>query len=328
MNGKRVLVTGAGGFIGSHLVERLIRDGAHVRAMVHYRSDPSLHNLEYLDPAIRSQIEVVRGTIEDAFFVRTCVEGCDVVFHLAALIGIPYSYVAPASYVDVNTRGTLNVLEACRSAATPRLIHTSTSETYGTARYTPIDESHPLQAQSPYAATKISADKLAESYALSFGLPVVIVRPFNTYGPRQSARAVTATIVGQMLAGVPCLRLGSIEPVRDLTFVTDTVDGFICAARASGVFGRTFNLGTGVGVTIGALADRIMTLMGKRVSIVTEDCRRRPEASEVWKLVSSNKLAAVTIGWRPRVDLDEGLTQTIEFGRKFPAALDVQHYGI
>lgn len=310
-----VLVTGAAGFIGSHLVEALVERGARVRAMTHYRSDPTLHNLEFVPREVRDQIEIVRGSIDDEAFVRRAVAGCDVVFHLAALIGIPYSYVAPVSYLNVNLKGTLNILEACRDADTHRLVHTSTSECYGTARYTPIDEAHPLQGQSPYSASKIGADKLVESYSRSFALPVVTVRPFNTFGPRQSTRAITSTIAVQLLSGADRLRLGSLDPVRDLTYVTDTVGGFMQAAEADGVMGEEINLGSGKGVTIRELANRLMTITGRQVPIESDPKRIRPPESEVWELICDNSKARNLLGWQPSISLDEGLGHVVEFLR-------------
>ncbi|MFH1744536.1 MAG: SDR family NAD(P)-dependent oxidoreductase [bacterium] len=323
---KRVLVTGAAGFIPSHLCEALVAEGARVRAFVHYDSRPSLGNLEYLPQEVAESLEVVSGDVQDPFFVRRAVEGCEVVFHLAALIGIPYSYAAPEAYVRTNTNGTLNVLQACRDAQTPRLVHTSTSETYGTARYVPIDESHPLQAQSPYSASKIAADKLAESYFLSFDLPVVTVRPFNTYGPRQSARAVIPTIAGQLLAGDDELRLGSLEPVRDLTYVTDTVRGFVLAATTEGVEGRVLNLGTGRGVTVNELATALMRIVGREIPIKTDPERVRPEGSEVLRLISSAESARKDLGWEPEIALEEGLNRVVEFLRRHPDHLRPGRY--
>lgn len=328
MKGRRVLVTGASGFIGSHLVERLVREGAEVRALVHYRSDPALHNLEFLAAKEMREVEVLRGNIEDSSFVRACVGGCDTVFHLAALIGIPYSYIAPGSYVDTNIKGTLNVLEACRAEATPRLVHTSTSECYGSAIYTPIDEAHPLQAQSPYSASKIAADKLVESFFCSFDLPVATVRPFNTYGPRQSGRAIVPTIVGQLLSGTKALKLGALTPVRDLTYVTDTVDGFVRVARADEVAGEVINLGTSVTVSIGELAETVMRLMGVDVPIVAEAERVRPQKSEVLTLRSDNSKALAILGWAPQVALDDGLRKTIHFFREHQHLLRVREYGV
>jgi len=310
---KLVLITGAAGFIGSHLVQRLVSKGTRVRAMTHYRGDPSLHNLEFLSSDEMSLLEVVKGNIEDPFFVRSCVEGCDVVFHLAALISIPYSYLSPASYVSTNVHGTLNILEACRDMCTPRIVHTSTSECYGTAMYIPIDEKHPLQGQSPYSASKIAADKLVESYFSSFNLPVVTIRPFNTFGPRQSARAVIPTIISQLIAGVKILELGSISPVRDFTYVSDTVEGLICAAFAEGVEGEVINLGFGKGITMGDLAKMIMELVDVSVTIESLENRLRPEKSEVMALISDNRRAAEKLNWKPQIPLKEGLGKTIEF---------------
>jgi NAD dependent epimerase/dehydratase len=315
---KRVLVTGAAGFIGSHLVQRLLALGAKVRAMVHYRADPSLHNLIYFAQDEMANVEVIKGNIEDPYFVRWAVGGCDGVFHLAALIDIPYSYIAPASYVATNVQGTLNVLEACRGEGTPRLVHTSTSECYGTARYTPIDEEHPLQGQSPYSASKIAADKMVESYHKSFELPVVTIRPFNTYGPRQSGRAVIPTIVGQLASGAKNLKLGALSPVRDFTFVSDTVEGLIRGALAEGVLGEVINLGFGKGIAIGELAGRIMDLLGITVSVETEEERMRPQSSEVMALISDSSRAVKKLKWIPKVSLENGLLQTIEFVRQHP----------
>lgn len=329
LQGKTVLVTGATGFIGSHLVERLVQRGARVRAMSHYRSDPSLHNLALLPREVLEHVEVLRGNVEDPFFVRSAVAGCDVVFHLAALIAIPYSYVAPASYVATNVTGTLNVLEACRSEGTPRLVHTSTSETYGTAQYTPIDEKHPLVGQSPYSASKIGADMLAESYHRSMELPVVTIRPFNTFGPRQSARAVIPTIISQLAAGVSELRLGSLAPVRDFTYASDTADGFIAGALApSGAEGQLFNLGVGKGITIGDLARTLMELMEVDVPL-TEDAQRvRPDKSEVLALISDNRKAKAGLGWEPKVSLREGLERTIAFVRAHPELFRPKEYSV
>jgi dTDP-glucose 4,6-dehydratase len=325
---KRVLVTGAGGFIGSHLVQRLVAKGANVRAMTHYRSDPSIHNLEFLTPDEMACVDVIKGNVEDPYFVRHAVEGCDVVFHLAALIAIPYSYIAPASYVATNIHGTLNVLEACRSEGTPRLVHTSTSECYGTAKYTPIDEKHPLQGQSPYSASKIGADKIVESYYRSLDLPVVTIRPFNTFGPRQSTRAVIPTIISQLAAGVKTLKLGALSPVRDFTFVTDTAEGLICGALAEGVEGEVINLGVAKGITIGKLAEEIMKLVEVIVPIETKEQRLRPEKSEVMTLISDNRKAEKKLRWRPQVSLEDGLAKTIEFIHQHLELLRADKYGV
>jgi NAD dependent epimerase/dehydratase len=309
----RVFVTGSGGFIGSHLVDALVQAGAKVRALVRYTSRGSWGNLEQLAPEVRNSLEVVLGDVRDAQFIRNHVRGCDVIFHLAALIGIPYSYEASDSYIDTNLRGTLNILQAARELGVSRTVITSTSEVYGTARYTPIDEGHPLQAQSPYSASKIAADKLAESYHLSFALPVVTVRPFNTYGPRQSSRAVIPTIVSQLLAGADTLHLGSVDPVRDLLYVEDTVRGFLRAGVAEQAVGQVINLGTGRGISIGDLARVIMGVVGREVPIVEDAERVRPEASEVRLLVAKFELARNILGWEPQVTLAEGLQKVADY---------------
>lgn len=314
--GKHVLVTGADGFIGSHLVEALLELGAKVRAFVLYNSFDSWGWLDSLPPAVRDEIDVFMGDVRDPNGVRTAMEGIEVAFHLAALIGIPYSYHSPDSYVDTNVRGTLNVLQAARELDLERVVVTSTSEVYGTARYAPIDEQHPLQAQSPYSATKVGADKLAESFFLAFDLPVVTARPFNTYGPRQSARAVIPTIASQLLGDHSQLKLGSLEPIRDLTYVTDTCSGLAALACADEAVGRVVNLGTGEAVTIGELADRMIEMIRPGTEIVVEAERMRPAKSEVGELVSDNSLARKLAGWEPRVPLDEGLELTIAWIRE------------
>jgi NAD dependent epimerase/dehydratase len=324
----RVLVTGAGGFIGSHLVEALVGAGAHVKALVRYTSRGSWGHLEQVTPEVRHSIKVILGDVRDAEFVRHHVRGCDVVFHLAALIGIPYSYEASESYVDTNVRGTLNVLQAARDTAGPRVVITSTSEVYGTAVYTPMDEKHPLQAQSPYSASKIAADKLAESYHLSFGLPVVTVRPFNTYGPRQSARAVIPTIVSQVLAGGETLRLGSLDPVRDLTYVGDTVRGFLRAGVAEQAVGQVINLGTGHGISIGELARAIMQIAGRKLAIVADADRVRPPASEVRLLIAKTERARDLLGWVPEIPLAEGLKRVVDYISANMAAYRVDTYAV
>jgi len=312
-NNLRVFVTGAGGFIGSHLVDALVRTGARVKALVRYTSRGSVGHLEQLAPQVRDSLEVVQGDVRDAQFMRNHVGGCDVVFHLAALIGIPYSYEAPESYLDTNVRGALNLLQAARDAAIGRVVITSTSEVYGTACYTPMDEKHPLQAQSPYSASKIAADKLAESYHLSFALPVVTVRPFNTYGPRQSARAVIPTIISQVLGGSDTLRLGSLEPVRDLTYVEDTVRGFLLAGRAEHAVGQVINLGTAQGISVGDLAKLIMGIVGRQVPIVADADRVRPPASEVRLLIAKTERARDLLGWKAEVSLDDGLRRVVDY---------------
>jgi NAD dependent epimerase/dehydratase len=311
--GRRVLVTGAGGFIGSHLVEALVKAGARVRAMLHYDARPHRGNLEYADPDLVRQAEIISGDVIDPHFVYRACQDREVVFHLAALIAIPYSYVAPSAYVQANVVGTLNVLEACRLLQVPRLVHTSTSECYGTARYTPIDEAHPLQGQSPYSASKIAADKLAESYFLSFNVPVATLRPFNTFGPRQSARAVIPTILAQLLAGKPELRIGDVTPIRDMNFVANTVEAFLAIAECDAALGEVVNAGSGRGVTIGEIAELAMKVTGRRVPIVTEAQRQRPQKSEVWTLIAANDKAKKLMNWSPRVSLEAGLEQAAQF---------------
>jgi NAD dependent epimerase/dehydratase len=318
LKGRPVLVTGAGGFIGSHLVEALARDGAKVRAVVRYNSRNDWGQLERLDPDLLAGLEVLPGDVRDPFFVRRAVAGADTVFHLAALIPIPYSYLAPLEFVQTNVEGTLNVLEAARGHGTRRVLVTSTSETYGTAVYTPIDEKHPLQGQSPYSASKIGADKLAESYVRSFGTPVVTLRPFNTYGPRQSARAFLPSVLSQALSG-DHVRVGSLDPVRDMNFVTDTVAGFVAAATAPGIEGLTINLGSGRGVSMRELLELALRATGREVRVEPEAERVRPAASEVMQLVCDATLARERLGWAPRVTLEDGVRRTAEWiGRHLP----------
>jgi NAD dependent epimerase/dehydratase len=312
--GKRVLVTGAGGFIGSSLVERLVRAGARVTAMVRYNAMSSRGNLDLVAHDVLSEVEIIAGNVEDGDYIARAAERKDVIFHLAALIAIPYSYVAPRSYVRTNVEGTLNVLEAARRQGVGRVVHTSTSEVYGTALRVPIDENHSLQGQSPYSASKIGADKIAESYWRSFGMDVVTLRPFNTFGPRQSARAVIPTIISQaVMSEGEEIRLGALDPQRDMTFVSDTAAGFILAATAEGALGETINLGTGETSSVGDIAARILRLIGSTKRIVQDSARMRPKESEVMCLVSDNRKAASLLGWSPRVDLDEGLRATIAF---------------
>jgi NAD dependent epimerase/dehydratase len=308
--GKRVLVTGAGGFIGSHLTERLVQIGATTRALVHYHG---LGAWGWLDHSpLRGDMEVVAGDICDRDSVCQAMQGAEVVFHLAALIAIPYSYHAPASYVRTNTEGTLNVLQAARTLGVERLVHTSSSEVYGTAHYVPMDEQHPLHGQSPYSASKIGADMLAEAFHASFDVPVVTVRPFNTFGPRQSARAVIPSIISQCLAG-EAVRLGNLYPTRDLNFVANTVDGFLKAASAPGVLGRVINLGSGREISIGDLAGLITRLAGSPVTIKSDKQRVRPAKSEVDRLLADNTLARELLGWEPVISLEEGIRSTIEW---------------
>jgi len=308
--GRQVLVTGAGGFIGSHLTDRLIASGAIVTAMVHYNALGARGWLDFSPTA--KDARVVAGDIADRDSVRAAMADAEVVFHLAALIAIPYSYQAPASYVRANIEGTLNVLQVARDAGVDRVVHTSTSEVYGTARYTPIDEDHPLQGQSPYAASKIGADKLVEAFYLSFGLPTVTLRPFNTFGPRQSARAVIPSIISQCLKG-QTVRLGNLTPTRDLNYVSNTVDGFLLAGERREAVGQTINLGTGREISIGDLAALIGRLSGHPVNIEVEAGRLRREGSEVERLVASSARAEELLGWAPAVDLEGGLMRTIEW---------------
>ena len=288
-------------------------EGCSVRALVHYNSSGSWGNLELLPEEIKREVDVFAGDITDPFSVQKAVTGCQTVFHLAALIGIPYSYLAPQSYVATNVLGTLHVLEACRQFGVERLVHTSTSETYGTARYTPIDENHPLQGQSPYSASKIAADKLAESYYCSFKLPVATIRPFNTYGPRQSTRAVIPTIISQILSGNGTVRLGSLTPVRDFNYVEDTVDGFIAVGTSERCIGEVVNIGHGKGMTIGSLVQLIGEIVGKEVIAESDEQRVRPDQSEVLELLCNNRKADDLTGWKPRHTLREGLRETIDF---------------
>ena len=312
--GKKVLVTGGGGFIGSHLVEKLITLGATTRALVQYNSRGSWGWLDQSPMA--KQVEVVAGDICDADSVSGATDGVEIVFHLAALIAIPYSYTAPESYVRTNVLGTLNALQAARRLGVTRFLHTSTSEVYGTAREVPIKETHPLQGQSPYSASKIGADKIAESFHCSFGLPLVTVRPFNTFGPRQSARAVIPTIISQLLDGAGVVKLGSLHPTRDLNFVANTVEGYIAAATHDAAIGETFNLGSNREITIGDLAQLLIQSVGTDARIETDSQRIRPAASEVERLLADNAKAKSLLGWEPRVTLEDGLLRTIEWLRE------------
>lgn len=325
--GKSVLVTGAGGFIGSHLVERLVREGAHVRAFVRYTSRADDGLLALLPADVHQALDLVRGDLRDSEAVRSAIVGVDTVFHLGALIAIPYSYLHPREVVETNVLGTLNVLIAARDLATARVVHTSTSEVYGTARYVPIDEDHPLQGQSPYSASKIGTDRLAESFHRSFGLPVAILRPFNTYGPRQSARAVIPTIAVQALAS-DCIRLGSLEPVRDFTYVDDTVDGFLRAGWSDAAVGQEINVGSGDCLSIGDLARRILALVGRDLPIVCQAERLRPPQSEVMRLHAAADKAARLLGWHPQVPLDDGLRRTVDWLRLHLDRYPVEDYQV
>jgi NAD dependent epimerase/dehydratase len=315
LSNKNVLVTGAAGFIGSHVVERLVEEGAHVRAFIRYTSQSHLGWLSDLRPKTLSEIEIVRGDLRDASAVLDATRGIQIVIHLGALIGIPYSYVHPRETAETNVLGTLNVLMAIReSSGVERLIHTSTSEVYGTAQYVPIDEKHPLQAQSPYSASKIGADKLVESFHTAYGLPVTTLRLFNTYGPRQSARAVIPTIVTQALKGSD-LSLGSTTPIRDLTYVTDTAEAFLQASVASGLEGKTIHLGTGVGSTIGEVVKLTGKILKKSLTTRVDPARVRPPQSEVERLISDNRLAKQLLHWSPKTALEDGLDKTVAWIR-------------
>jgi NAD dependent epimerase/dehydratase len=326
--GRPVLVTGAGGFIGGHLVARLVAEGARVRALVHYNSRGDRGTLDWLDPAVVADVEVVAGELRDVESVARAVSGVEVVLHLGAQIAIPYSYVNPRDFVEVNALGSLNVAQAALGAGVARVIHTSTSEVYGAARTVPITEDHPLEPQSPYAASKVAADKLMDSFHRSFDLPVTIVRPFNTYGPHQSARAILPTIITQALAG-PTLRLGSLHPRRDMTFVEDTVAGLVAAAEADErIVGRTVQLGTGVDVSVGEMVQVVGELVGKELAVETDPARVRPPNSEVERLISDPALAAELTGWRPRVELRDGIARTIEWIEREAARFRVGEYAI
>ncbi|MBJ2156943.1 NAD-dependent 4,6-dehydratase LegB [Variovorax sp. IB41] len=313
LKGKKVLVTGADGFIGSHLVEALIAHGCDVRAFVYYNSFSSWGWLDSLPQEVVRNLNVFSGDIRDPNGVFEAMTGCDVVFHLAALIAIPFSYHSPDSYVDTNIKGTLNVLQAAKRLGIERCLVTSTSEVYGTAQYAPIDEKHPFQGQSPYSASKIGADRLAESFHKSFETPVVIVRPFNTYGPRQSARAVIPTIITQLMLGEKELRLGSLSPTRDFNYVKDTAQGFIALAESDETIGKEINIATGKEYSIGKVAEILVAELNPDARIVTDEQRLRPDASEVFRLMGDNTLITSLTPWRPRFDLADGLRDTIEW---------------
>lgn len=308
-------VTGAEGFIGSHLVEALARSGSRIRAMVLYNSLGSWGWLDTLPKDVMESVDVRLGDVRDVASVLDLAEGAEIIYHLAALIAIPYSYRSPRSYIETNVHGTLNVLEAARQLGTPRVVHTSTSEVYGTARSVPISEDHPLQGQSPYSASKIGADKVAESYHLSFGVPVVTVRPFNVFGPRQSARAVIPTILAQLSAGNPRVELGDLRPTRDFTFVADTVRAFTALGKApaDAVVGRVLNVGTGSEISIGSLARLLCEITGRDVELVEDGSRLRPASSEVMRLVCASDRLRAAVGWEPRYDLRQGLEMTAEW---------------
>ena len=312
LSGRSVLITGAGGFIGGHLASQLVSDDARVRALLRYNSRSDRGTLDWLEPAVSDEIEVVFGELRDIESVARAVDGVEVVFHLGAQIAIPYSYVNPRDYLEVNALGSLNVAQASLAAGVGHIVHVSSSEVYGSAQTVPITEDHPLEPQSPYAASKVAADKLMDSFHRSFDLPVSIVRPFNTYGPHQSARAIVPTIISQALAG-STIRLGSLHPRRDFTFVTDTAAGLIAAASSDDTLGRTFQLGTGEDVSIGELVDLVASLLDRKLEVEEDTDRIRPDRSEVDRLVSSPALARELTGWEPKVSLREGLGSTIEW---------------
>ena len=323
----KVLVTGAGGFIGSHLTEQLVVDGYDVRAFVHYNAAGNWHNLEKIHQDILNNIEIMAGDITDPYFVDNAVAGCDIVFHLAALIGIPYSYIAPKAYMSTNIGGTLNILQSCRRHNVPRLVHTSTSEVYGSAQYVPIDEKHPLVGQSPYSASKIGADKLVESYWCSFDLPACIIRPFNTYGPRQSARALIPTIISQALSG-NVVHLGNLDPIRDLTFVKDTAQGFIAGANSDNCLRSVCNLGVGQGISVRELVERIGVLLDKDLKVESDPKRIRPAKSEVIRLISNNSKMKELSEWQPNINPDDGLQQTINYIRENLNEYKIDRYNV
>ncbi|WP_027087201.1 NAD-dependent 4,6-dehydratase LegB [Cohnella panacarvi] len=310
---NRILVTGADGFIGSHLVEELVKKGKKVTAFAYYNSFNSWGWLDTLDTDIKAEIEVFTGDIRDPHGVKEAMKGMDEVYHLAALIAIPFSYHSPHTYVDTNIKGTLNVLQAARDLNTARLLVTSTSEVYGTAQYVPIDENHPYQGQSPYSATKIGADRLAESFFRSFNTPITIVRPFNTYGPRQSARAVIPTIITQLLAGKEEIQLGSLTPTRDFNFVKDTVEGFIEIAKSEKTIGEEINIATQQEISIGQLAEELIRQINPNAKILCDEQRLRPEKSEVNRLLGSNQKIKSLTNWAPKYTFEQGLAETIEF---------------
>jgi NAD dependent epimerase/dehydratase len=315
LKGKKVLVTGSEGFIGSHLTERLVEIGADVTALVQYNSFNNWGWIETFDENIKKEINVYTGDVREYDSVSKAIKGQDVVFHLAALIAIPYSYQSPMAYVRTNVEGTANVLQACREYETEKIVHTSTSETYGTALYVPIDEKHPLQGQSPYSASKIGADKIAESFYRSFNMPIATIRPFNTYGPRQSARAVIPTIISQILSGKKEIKLGSLAPTRDFNYVKDTAEAFIEIAKSEKTIGEVINAGSNYEISIGDLVNKIINIIAKDVKIITDEQRLRPEKSEVNRLWADNTKIKELTNWSPKYTLDEGLSETIEWIR-------------
>ncbi|SHH20429.1 NAD-dependent 4,6-dehydratase LegB [Tepidibacter thalassicus] len=315
LKGKKVLITGSEGFIGSHLTERLVEIGADVTALVQYNSFNSWGWIDTFDENVKKEINVYTGDIREYDSISKAVKGQDVVFHLAALIAIPYSYQSPMAYVRTNVEGTANVLQACRECEVEKIVHTSTSETYGTALYVPIDENHPLQGQSPYSASKIGADKIAESFYRSFNMPISTIRPFNTYGPRQSARAVIPTIISQILSGKKEIKLGSLTPTRDFNYVKDTVEAFIKIAESEKTIGQVINVGSNYEISIGDLVKKIIDIIGEDIKIVTDEKRIRPQKSEVNRLWADNTKIKELTDWTPKYTLDEGLSETIKWIR-------------
>ncbi|MBW2610410.1 MAG: SDR family oxidoreductase [Deltaproteobacteria bacterium] len=317
LSNKKIIVTGADGFIGSHLTEELVRQGYNVRAFVFYNSFNSWGWLDHSEPEIKKNLDVFPGDIRDPHGVKQAMKGCDVVFHLAALIAIPYSYHSPDTYVDTNVKGTLNVVQAARELEASKVIHTSTSEVYGTAKFVPITEEHPLQGQSPYSASKIGADQIALSFYNSFNTPITIIRPFNTYGPRQSARAVIPTVITQIASGNKKIKLGSLHPTRDFTYIKDTVEGFIAVAESETSVGEVINLGSNFEISIGETATIIAEVMGARTEIETDPVRLRPDKSEVERLLADNSKAKKLAGWVPiyagKEGLKRGLIETVEW---------------
>ncbi|MCW3050056.1 MAG: dTDP-glucose 4,6-dehydratase [Solirubrobacterales bacterium] len=327
MTGRNALVTGAGGFVGGHLAARLVADGARVRAFVRYNSRGDRGALEWLDPDVLSEIEVVMGDLRDSESVARAVRGSELAFHLGAQVAIPYSYLNARDFFETNVLGALNVAEAALTHAVAHVVHTSSSEVYGTAQSVPIREDHPLGAQSPYAASKVGADKLMETFHRAHGLPVTVLRPFNTFGPHQSARAIVPTIISQALAS-DTLHLGALTPRRDLTYVSDTVAGFVAAAGSERTVGRTFQLGSGVDVSVGEIVELVGGLLGRSLHVVVDERRLRPPASEVDRLVSDPALALELCGWRARVGLEEGLGRTIDWVRSHPHVYRPAEYAV
>lgn len=327
LTGKCVFVTGADGFIGSHLVEMLVQNGANVRALVFYNSWNETGWLKDVDSRLKSQVEFIFGDVRDAERVRQSIKGCEYVFHLSSLIAIPYSYDAPRSYIDTNVTGALNVLQACReNDALIRLVHVSTSEVYGTAQQVPIPETHPLVGQSPYSASKIAADKLAESYYLSFGLPVITARPFNTFGPRQTARAVIPTIVSQLISDSDSIKLGALHPTRDFNFVTDTASGMLALSQCQAAEGRVVNIGTGEEWSIGQTLELLCEIVGKKVEVIVESERLRPDNSEVYRLIADNTLIKRITDWRNKTSFRDGLDKTVQWIKQNQQHFDIGRY--